>query len=102
MLAYDERMTLHAEGIRSSHPERPDRVRAVMARLAASGLTGCACSDAPVTCSLLLPLVHVHLCKHSRIIASFTRLRTHSDTHVTHESEGQADFLPYPRPKGCL
>lgn len=40
MLAYDERMTLHAEGKWSSHPERPDRVRAVMARLAASGLTG--------------------------------------------------------------
>lgn len=40
ILAYDERMTLHAEGQWSSHPERPDRVRAVMARLTASGLTG--------------------------------------------------------------
>ncbi|KAL3136994.1 hypothetical protein ABBQ32_006589 [Trebouxia sp. C0010 RCD-2024] len=39
ILAYDKRMTLHAEGTLSSHPERPDRVRAVMARLSASGLT---------------------------------------------------------------
>ena len=40
VLAYDERMTLHVEGQGSSHPERPDRVRAVMARLTASGITG--------------------------------------------------------------
>ena len=40
VLAYDERMTLHVEGQGSSHPERPDRIRAVMARLTASGITG--------------------------------------------------------------
>lgn len=40
MLAYDERMTLHVEGRCSTHPERPDRIKAVMARLTASGLTG--------------------------------------------------------------
>ncbi len=40
VLAYDERMTLHVEGQESSHPERPDRIRAVMARLTASGITG--------------------------------------------------------------
>ena len=40
VLAYDERMTLHVEGQGSSHPERPDRIRAVMARLTASGLIG--------------------------------------------------------------
>lgn len=47
VLAYDERMTLHTEGSLSSHPERPDRIRAVMARLHASGLTD-QCQPMPV------------------------------------------------------
>lgn len=38
-LLYDERMVLHYEGEASQpHPERPDRIRAVMARLLASGI----------------------------------------------------------------
>ena len=40
VLAWDERMTLHAEGRHNPHPERPDRLRAVMARLFDSGLAG--------------------------------------------------------------
>ncbi len=40
VLAWDERMTLHAEGRHNPHPERPDRLRAVMARLLDSGLAG--------------------------------------------------------------
>lgn len=40
VLAYDERMLLHEEGPASTHPERPDRVRAVMARLQAAQLAG--------------------------------------------------------------
>lgn len=47
VLAYDERMTLHSEGPFSSHPERPDRIRAVMARLHACGLTD-RCQPMPV------------------------------------------------------
>jgi hypothetical protein len=39
-LAFDERMTMHAEQSSSPHPERPDRIRAVIARLQASGLAG--------------------------------------------------------------
>ena len=39
-LSYDERMELHEEGGNSTHPERPDRIRAVMARLHAAGLVG--------------------------------------------------------------
>ena len=37
-LVYDERMERHVEGRHQPHPERPDRVRAVMARLLTSGL----------------------------------------------------------------
>ncbi|KAK9862922.1 hypothetical protein WJX84_011523 [Apatococcus fuscideae] len=37
-LVYDERMEQHVEGRHQPHPERPDRIRAVMARLLASGL----------------------------------------------------------------
>ena len=40
VLAWDERMALHAEGRTNPHPERPDRLRAVMARLLNSGLAG--------------------------------------------------------------
>lgn len=38
-LLWDERMEAHEEGRAHPHPERPDRIRAVMARLQASGLT---------------------------------------------------------------
>lgn len=37
-ISYDERMTLHEEGGTSTHPERPDRIRAVLARLQAARL----------------------------------------------------------------
>ncbi len=40
LLAYDERMTLHREDATMPHPERPDRIRAVIARLMSSGLAG--------------------------------------------------------------
>jgi hypothetical protein len=40
VIAWDERMELHEEGGPSVHPERPDRVRAVMARLRAAELAG--------------------------------------------------------------
>ena len=39
-LLWDERMALHEEGKVQPHPERPDRLRAVMARVMASGLAG--------------------------------------------------------------
>ena len=40
VLAWDERMALHAEGRAAPHPERPDRLRAIMARLLTSGIAG--------------------------------------------------------------
>ena len=39
-LLYDDRMELHDEGGRTPHPERPDRIRAVVARLLSTGLGG--------------------------------------------------------------
>lgn len=39
-LLYDERMELHVEGAKSPHPERPDRIRAVVARILSTGLGG--------------------------------------------------------------
>ena len=39
-LVFDERMQLHAEASSRPHPERPDRIRAVIARLMSSGLAG--------------------------------------------------------------
>lgn len=39
VLAYDDRMTLHQEEVpRSSHPERPNRIRAIMAKLSSPSL----------------------------------------------------------------
>lgn len=40
VLAWDERMELHGEGRAAPHPERPDRLRAVMANLLNSGIAG--------------------------------------------------------------
>lgn len=40
VLAYDERFLLHCEAEEGSHPERPDRVRAVWALLEAAEVTG--------------------------------------------------------------
>jgi len=37
-IVYDDRMTLHQKGDSSPHPERPDRLRAIMYRLLSSGL----------------------------------------------------------------
>jgi hypothetical protein len=36
-------MLLHEEGKAVPHPERPDRLRAIMARLVGNGLAGAAC-----------------------------------------------------------
>lgn len=40
MLVHDERLVEHEEGKRAPHPERPDRITAVVARLMATGLAG--------------------------------------------------------------
>ena len=39
-IVYDERMMLHDKGDGRPHPERPDRLKAIMARLMKSGLAG--------------------------------------------------------------
>jgi hypothetical protein len=40
LIIWDESMLLHQEGKLEPHPERPDRLRAVMAQLSSNGLTG--------------------------------------------------------------
>ena len=40
MLVHDNRLVEHEEGKSSPHPERPDRITAVVARLMKSGLAG--------------------------------------------------------------
>jgi histone deacetylase 6 len=40
LIIWDESMLLHEEGKHEPHPERPDRLRAVMAQLSSNGLTG--------------------------------------------------------------
>ena len=39
-LIFDERMELHADSSVRPHPERPDRIRAVVARLMSTALSG--------------------------------------------------------------
>ena len=39
-LVWDERMEMHEEGKVCPHPERPDRVRAIMSCILASNLAG--------------------------------------------------------------
>ena len=39
-LAYDDIMLEHEEGRSMPHPERPDRIKAIISRLMASGLAG--------------------------------------------------------------
>ena len=46
MLVYDDRLVEHREGKRLPHPERPDRISAVIARLMQTGLAGMHKSDA--------------------------------------------------------
>eukprot|EP00197_Chlamydomonas_leiostraca_P007182 CAMPEP_0202865778 /NCGR_PEP_ID=MMETSP1391-20130828/6346_1 /ASSEMBLY_ACC=CAM_ASM_000867 /TAXON_ID=1034604 /ORGANISM="Chlamydomonas leiostraca, Strain SAG 11-49" /LENGTH=639 /DNA_ID=CAMNT_0049545655 /DNA_START=304 /DNA_END=2223 /DNA_ORIENTATION=- len=58
-LVYDERMELHQEGKHNPHPERPDRIRAVMARLLASGLSErCVRTECPPATHEQLASVH--------------------------------------------
>lgn len=58
VIAWDERMELHEEAGASAsmHPERPDRVRAVMARLQVRGGRGAAAPDGSCQCKLLFRL----------------------------------------------
>ena len=58
-LAFDERMTMHAEQSSAPHPERPDRIRAVIARLQASGLAGGLAKLHRLTYQLHVSLVHL-------------------------------------------
>ena len=66
-LAFDERMTMHAEQSSAPHPERPDRIRAVIARLQASGLAGDYAEPAHIytTEIYLIPWSHLHPCTFS-------------------------------------
>lgn len=42
-VVYDERMALHSKGDGVPHPERPDRLRAILSRMLNSGLAGWFC-----------------------------------------------------------
>ena len=60
-LVFDERMQLHAESRLRPHPERPDRIKAVVARLMASGLAGvCSGWVASTQCSDEAGLAELH------------------------------------------
>jgi hypothetical protein len=43
LIIWDDEMLLHEEGKAVPHPERPDRLRAIMARLVGNGPAGAAC-----------------------------------------------------------
>jgi hypothetical protein len=49
LLAYDDSLLRHVPPLGSSHPERPDRTAAIMARLHATGLVG-RCRKVSVCC----------------------------------------------------
>lgn len=90
ILAYDERMTLHTEGSFSSHPERPDRVRAVMARLQASGLTD-QCQPMPVREATVEEVTACHGLDHMVRVAKKTALAA---ADVRAGGPGRAFFSP--------
>lgn len=59
LLVYDDRMIHHSKGMGSPHPERPDRLRAVMSRLLSSGLAEC-CRQVPCREASVEELERVH------------------------------------------
>lgn len=59
VLSWDERMMLHAETKLPPHPERPDRIRAVISRITASGLKA-RCRFIPCREATLEELLEVH------------------------------------------
>ncbi|GMH41611.1 hypothetical protein BSKO_09521 [Bryopsis sp. KO-2023] len=72
LLAYDDRMNLHAKGAGRPHPERPDRLTAVMSRLLSSGLAE-RCRRIPcreATCEELNKVHSQELINHNRELSS--------------------------------
>ncbi|KAL0054472.1 hypothetical protein WJX82_009324 [Trebouxia sp. C0006] len=90
VLAYDERMTLHVEGQGSSHPERPDRIRAVMARLRASGITD-RCLAMPVREATAAEVSACHGPDHMTRVASKSALAA---ADAVAGGPGRAHFSP--------
>ncbi|KAL0025680.1 hypothetical protein WJX77_003831 [Trebouxia sp. C0004] len=90
VLAYDERMTLHVEGQGSSHPERPDRIRAVMARLTASGITD-RCLTMPVREATAAEVTACHGPDHMTRVASKSALAA---ADAVAGGPGRAHFSP--------
>jgi hypothetical protein len=52
LIIWDDEMLLHEEGKAVPHPERPDRLRAIMARLVGNGLAGAACRNPFCSCAV--------------------------------------------------
>ena len=90
VICWDERMELHEEAGPSMHPERPDRVRAVMARLRAAELAGrCRrlpareATDAEVTaCHIPELLEAIDVLSEQSRLAGGTGLHFSPDTYV--------------------
>lgn len=70
-LLFDERMELHDEGAHAPHPERPDRIRSIVARLLSSGLGGEATKCSSRCCQRCLQQSFVSNClRRSKCVAA--------------------------------
>jgi len=86
VLIWDEEMLLHDEGKAVPHPERPDRLRAIMAQLTRSGLAGM-CNQMPSREATLVELLQVHTADHLKSLQAYCSgvecgVRMPSDTYV--------------------
>jgi histone deacetylase 6 len=70
LIIWDEDMLLHEEGKAVPHPERPDRLRAIMARLIGNQLTG-QCHRIPARTATKQELLRVHTHEHLQRLQLF-------------------------------
>uniref|UniRef100_A0A383V5R9 Histone deacetylase domain-containing protein n=1 Tax=Tetradesmus obliquus TaxID=3088 RepID=A0A383V5R9_TETOB len=70
LIIWDDEMLLHEEGKAVPHPERPDRLRAIMARLVGNGVTD-SCTRVPARTATTTELLRVHTADHLQRLRLF-------------------------------
>eukprot|EP00775_Hariotina_reticulata_P008120 gene8120-8314_t len=70
VIVWDDEMLLHEEGKAVPHPERPDRLRAIMGHLTGHGLTG-HCVRVPARTATKQELLRVHTLDHLQRLQMF-------------------------------
>eukprot|EP00850_Spirogloea_muscicola_P014193 SM000100S09420 [mRNA] locus=s100:256222:261671:- [translate_table: standard] len=89
-VGFDSRMLMHEEGHMSPHPERPDRLRAIIGGLAAAGLFPGQCIPIPAREVTQKELLKVHSNEHVDVVESSCQSQERYFTPDTYSNQYSA------------